>query len=126
MKAPTYHFEKMGYEYRYFLNNIADILTIAGLLSMTIPIVAIIKTFLPTNNFTTKVDNFIKGRFLIAIINFTYLKVCFLVFYNFQSFSNSSINAGVNSFASLAGMVYIVCVPIYYIFQMAMFKKDLN
>jgi hypothetical protein len=53
MKAPTYNFEKMGYDYRYFLKNMADLITIVGILSMAIPLVAVIKTFLPTNGFTT-------------------------------------------------------------------------
>lgn len=93
---------------------------------MAIPVIAIIKTFLPTNNFTTTADNFIKGRFLISIINFTYLKVCFLVFYNFLTFSPTTTNSAVNSFASLAGVVYVGCVPVFYMFQMAMFKRELG
>lgn len=93
-----------------------DLLTIVGILSLVIPVIGIIKSLLPTNAFITKVDKWVNGRFLITIMNFTYLKVCFLVFLNFLDFSSASLANLINSFASIGGLVYVVCVPIYYAF----------
>ena len=116
MDPPTFAFEKMGFENRYFMINMSDTLSIVAIVSMIIPVISILKLLLPSNNFTTKADNFIKGRFLITIVNITYLKVAFTAFLNFSSFDVSTPNNTFNSLASAFGICYCILVPGFYIF----------
>lgn len=87
MKPPTYNFNKMGFETRYFLYNMVDTFTFVGLISLIIPLVSIVKVLLPKDLYLTNADNFIKGRFLVLIVNLTYLKVCMLAFLNYFNFN---------------------------------------
>lgn len=90
MNPPTYNFNKMGFDTRYFMNNMADTFTFITLLALIIPVISVIKVLIPKNLYLTNADNFIKGRFLIALVNITYMKVCFLVFLNYFSFNNEN------------------------------------
>jgi hypothetical protein len=87
MYSPAYTFERMGYKSKYFMLNMADLFTIVCAISFIIPIVSVIKILLPTNGFSTRADNFIRGRLLILIVNLTLLKTVFLASLNFFGFS---------------------------------------
>jgi hypothetical protein len=116
MLSPAYTFEKMGYKSKYFMLNMADMFTMVCAISFIIPIVSVIKLLLPTNGFTSRADNFIRGRFLILIVNLTLLKAVFLASLNFVDFSPSTMTSSFNSFSSIVGMIYCLMVPLFYIF----------
>jgi hypothetical protein len=96
--------------------NMAGLFTMIGMISLIIPFVSVLKLLLPTNNFTAKADSFIRGRFLILLVNLTLLKIVFLASLNFLDFSPSTEDSGFNSFASIGGIIYCLVVPLYYIF----------
>jgi hypothetical protein len=83
MKSPNYNFEKSGFETSFFLYNMADTITLVMMIFMVVPLVSIITSLLPKSLLFTNADNFIRGRFLIAIVNITYLKTAFAVGLNF-------------------------------------------
>lgn len=83
MEAPTYNFRKMQFPTKHLINNITDTLVFLVVVSMIIPIIAVIRLLLPTNNFMTRIDYLIRGRFLILIINIIYFKVTMLTLLNF-------------------------------------------
>jgi hypothetical protein len=126
MLSPTYTFERMGYKSKSFMLNMADLFTMVCAISFIIPIVSVIKLMLPTNNFTSKADNFIRGRFLILLVNLTLLKTVFLASLNFVDFSLSNSSSGFNSFASIVGMIYCLIVPLYYIFQLFAYHREVK
>ena len=115
MDAP-YNFKKMGYPTKNFLNNLSSIISLAVLVSMLIPIISALKILIPTNRFMANSDSFIRGRFLITILNFIYLKLVLFTFMNFESFSTETFGSALNSFASIFGLILIALLPIYYIF----------
>jgi hypothetical protein len=93
---------------------------------LIVPIVSILKLLLPKSLMFTNADIFIRGRFLIAMINITYLKVCFTCFTNFFKFDASTTSSGFNSYASLAGLGYIVLVPIFYLTHIIIYYRELK
>jgi hypothetical protein len=116
MYSPAYTFEKMGYKSKYFILNLADMFTMVCAISLIIPIVSVIKLLFPTSSFITRADKFIRGRFLILLVNLTLLKTVFLASLNLVDFSPSTKTSDFNSFSSVAGMVYCLMVPLFYIF----------
>ena len=121
MLAPRYSFTKMGFETLYFMMNMSDTLTIIFFVSMIIPVVSILKLLLPTNSFMIRMDNFIKGRFLVMIVNVTYLKVSFLALLNFKNLNIKTPLDKFNSFSATFAICYILMVPTYWIFQIAIY-----
>ena len=105
----------MGYPNTYFLYNVADTLTLVMAVMMIVPFVSILREILPNVNFMINADNFVRGRFLIGIINLTYLRIAFLTILNYSTFGSNSNSSGFNSFAAVCGLVYIIVVPLYYL-----------
>lgn len=93
----------------------ADMLTIAMLALAVIPVVSVIKLLLPNATVVDNMDRFIKGRYLIAIINVTYLKIAFVTLLNFTFFETDTTTKAFNSYTSIVMMLYITVVPLYYI-----------
>lgn len=86
MRPPTYNFYQNGFENNNIAYNLADTLTITMLALAVIPCISVIKLLLPNAVMIDNMDRFIKGRYLIAIINVTYLKVALLTMLNYNNF----------------------------------------
>ena len=83
MRPPTYNMYKSGYEIINVMHNLSDLLTIGGILLLCIPFVSVVRSLLPSVTTIDNMDRFIRGRFLIAMVNLTYLKIAFLSMLNF-------------------------------------------
>lgn len=101
-------------------------LTVAMFALAVIPCITVIKLLLPNAVVVDNMDRFIKGRYLIAIVNITYLKVAFLTMLNFTFFETDTTTKAFNSYTSIAMLIYIVMVPIYYIAQTIYFHRELK
>ena len=75
-----------GYTNNNMAYNLADTLTAAMLLLLVVPCITVIKLLLPNAIVVDNMDRFIKGRYLIAIVNVTYVKAAFLTMLNFTHF----------------------------------------
>jgi len=64
----------------------ADTISIAALIFLVVPLVSMVTALLPKSLLFTNLDRFVRGRFLIGVINFTYLKTSFAVCLNFLNF----------------------------------------
>ena len=83
MRPPTYNIYKSGFETVNFMYNMADTFTLVFLLFGIVPVVSVVRLLLPQVTVVQNADRFIRGRFLITIVNVTYLKVAFLTMLNF-------------------------------------------
>jgi hypothetical protein len=54
--SPTYNFERSGFEYRYFVYNIADTITMLAIASMIVPVVSSVKLLLPKSKIFMNAD----------------------------------------------------------------------
>lgn len=104
-----------GFEYNNVAYNLADLLTVAMLALAVIPCISVIKLLLPNTVVVDNMDRFIKGRYLIAIINITYLKVAFTTVLNFQIFETDTTTKAFNAYASVILLLYITVVGLYYL-----------
>ena len=126
LEAPTYNFEKMGYENKYFTDNFADAFTFVALICIIIPIVAIMAMLFPSVHIFSNGDRFFKGRFLIGMINFLYLKLALCAHLNFAAFSTDAMGAGFASFTSLFMICVSFGVPMYYTGHAIIYHKELR
>ena len=115
MRPPLYNMYQNGFEYNNVAYNLADMLTLVMLALVVIPIISVIKLLLPNSVIIDNMDSFIKGRYLIAIVNITYLKVTFLTLLNIYHFDTNTTTLAFNSYASIVLLLYIIVVPLYYI-----------
>lgn len=114
--APTYNFEKMGYKTKYFIMNFADTLVFLTFISMVIPFVSIIRMLLPGNAFLARADLLMRGRFAILLVHIIYFKLAILTVLNIVDFNSGSSTSIFNSLASVAMMMVVVVVPVFYFF----------
>lgn len=126
MEAPTYNFEKMNFVSRYFMLNFADALVFICLISMIIPFVSILKIILPLNNFLTKADTMLRGRFIVVLVNIVYFKMATVTVLNFFEFNPESRTSAFSSFSSIIMMIFVVLVPCYYLWQILIFYRELK
>ena len=126
MKPPTYNFYQNGYYYNNLVYNIADTLTLAMMALAVIPIVSVIKLLLPNAIILDNMDRFIRGRYLIAIVNVTYLKVAVLTMLNYNMFETDTTTKAFNSYASIVFLLYISLVPLYYLAETIFFHRELK
>ena len=126
MKPPTYNFYQNGFEYNNLVYNLADTLTVVMLALAVIPCISVIKLLLPNAVVIDNMDRFVKGRYLIAIINITYVKVAFLTLLNFTFFETETTTKAFNSYASIVMLLYISIVPLYYLAQTVYFYRELK
>eukprot|EP00347_Sterkiella_histriomuscorum_P005840 403355069 len=126
MRPPTYNFYQNGIEYNNLAYNLADTLTIVMLALAVIPCISVIKLLLPNAVVIDNMDKFIKGRYLIAIINITYLKVATLTLINFTFFDTDTTTKAFNSYASIVMLLFISIVPFYYLAQTVFFYRELH
>lgn len=126
MRPPTSNFVMNGIEYNNLGYNLADMLTLTMFALAVIPAISVIKLLLPNAVVIDNMDRFIKGRYLIAIVNVTYLKIAFLTMVNFTFFDTTTATKAFNSYASIAMLIYITIVPLYYIAQTVYFYKELK
>jgi len=124
--SPTYNFKKMGYEYNYFIYNIADTITVLMLVSLIVPVLASVKLFLPKSIIFTNSDNFIKSRTLILIINFTFLRLAFTGFLNFSNTDPETHSSVFNQMFSIAGLAYMILVPCFYLGHAILFYREVK
>ena len=116
LAAPLYTFEKTGFENRFFMSNIADMLSLVVAAMVLVSLFAMLRLMIPGIQVLRTADNYLRSRMLLTIVMFSYMKVAFLTFLNFSSFTIYSNNAGFNSFFSAAAVVYLIVAPLYYVF----------
>ena len=115
-QAPLYTFESAGFENAQFMHNMADMLTfvVAGL--CLIPLFSMLSLMIPGVMIISTADNFFRGRFLIGMINFTFMKLSFLCMLNLSAIGIYHSQSGASTFAALGALVYIAVVPMFYFF----------
>lgn len=115
MRPVSYNMYKSGYTQYNSLYNLADLIAMVFIGFGLVPLVSVIRSLLPKAPIVDNCDRFVRGRFLIIIINVTYLRVAFAAILNFTSF-NPDLNrsSSFNSFASIALISYVALVPLYY------------
>jgi hypothetical protein len=124
--SPTYNFERYGYQYNYFIYNVADTITMLCLASLVVPVISVVKLMLPNSKIFTNSDHFIKSRTLIQIINFTYMKVAFTAMLNFSHTNPHYMSSAFNSFSSIVAVGYLILVPIFYFVHSILFFRELK
>lgn len=118
---------RAGYEQYNALYNLADLIAIVIMAFGIVPVISIIRLFLPKAPIIENCDNFIRGRFLIILVNVTYLKVAFACMMNFQFFDTDiGQSSAFNSFGSIVLLAYVIMVPVYYVAQAVIFSREIK
>ena len=94
--------------------NLADLITVIMMGLAVIPCVTVIKLLLPNARIIENLDSFVKGRYLIAVVNLTYLRAAFHTILNYQAFQTDTSTRAFNSYCSIVMLCYIAGVPAYY------------
>ena len=98
------------------MNNAADILTFVVAGMCLVALVSMMSLMLPGVKVLKTGDIFFRGRFLIGLVMFTYLKIVFLTMLNFSNFEVYSPDSGFSSFFALGAAVYVIAIPLFYVF----------
>jgi hypothetical protein len=123
---PTYSYIRAGFENTNILYNLADTITIVLLIFFIVIIVSLFAAILKNSMVIQNIDYMVRGRVLISIVHITYLKVAVTTMLNFQYFSPSFPSTSFNSFVSVAALVYVGGVPLFYIGHSVVFYKELK
>lgn len=126
MYSPTYNFTKMGFEYRYFIYNMADVIVLLFLISLCIPIIAVFSSFFPKSKYFHNAGEFLRSKVLIAIINIMYLKFVFMACLNLSLAAPDTAASAFNSFLALSMIVILGLIPIFYLVHVGVYFKELK
>ena len=94
--------------------------------TLIIPIISIIKSFLPNLLIFKNADAFIKSRTIIAITNLVYLKVAFTCILNLTSADAATTADAANSAAAIAMLIIVGGVPCFYIAHSIIYYRELK
>jgi hypothetical protein len=89
-------------------------------------VVSIFAALLKNSTIIQNLDYMVRGRVLIAIVHITYLKVAVTTMLNFQNFSPSFPSTSFNSFVSVAAVVYVGGVPLFYLGHSIVFYREMR
>jgi uncharacterized membrane protein len=123
---PTYNFIRAGFENSNILYNLADTITMVLFAFISMILVSVFASALKNSKVIQNLDFMVRGRVLISIVHLTYLKVAVATMLNFQNFSPSYSSTSFNSFISVAALVYVGGVPLFYIGHAIVFYREMR
>jgi hypothetical protein len=125
-QPPTYNYIRAGFEYTNILYNLADTITIVLLVFFIVILASIFAALLKNSMVIQNIDYMVRGKVLITIIHITYLKVAVTAMLNFKYFSPSFSSTSFNSFVSVAALVYVGGVPLFYLGHSIVFYREMR
>jgi hypothetical protein len=123
---PSYNFIRAGFEYTNILYNLADTITIVLLVFFIVILASIFAALLKNSLTIQNIDYMVRGRVLITIVHITYLKVAVTTMLNFQYFSPEFSSTSFNSFLSVAALVYVGGVPLFYLGHSIVYYREMR
>jgi hypothetical protein len=126
MEAPSYNFEKHGYENKFFTYNFADVFSFLAVICLIIPFVVMLTLMMPSVTMFKNGDAFFAGRFLIGLVNFIYLNLALCAHLTFASFNTDAMGSGFASFTSLFMLCACFAIPMYYTGHAIIYYKELK
>lgn len=126
MRPPIFNMYQAGYLSNNIAWNLADLITVIMFGLALIPCVTVIKLLLPNARIINNLDAIVKGRYLIAVVNLTYLRAAFHTFLNYSAFQTDTATRAFNSYFSIVMLCYIAGVPAYYFVQMIIYWKEVK